>query len=83
VKYAPDLPEKLLVRPDEVARFLSVEKRTVYEWYNRGLITGTKPENGMLWIDRESVVAFVDAGRGNTMEIAPPRARRVINSGIK
>jgi len=37
-----DLPEKSLLRPEEVAGFLSVSLRTVYRWYEMGLIQGTR-----------------------------------------
>ena len=54
-----DLPGKTLLRPDEVARFLSVSPRTIYLWYRSGLIEGSKA-NGSLRIRRDSVVRLVE-----------------------
>ena len=32
------LPQKTLLRPDEVALFLSVSRKTIYRWHGRGMI---------------------------------------------
>jgi excisionase family DNA binding protein len=53
-----DLPEKSLLRPEEVAGFLSVSLRTVYRWYEMGLIQGTRL-NRSVRIFRESVIKQV------------------------
>ena len=37
-----DLPDKTLLRPRDVAVFLSVSLKTVYRWYRQGSITGIK-----------------------------------------
>lgn len=58
-KYA-DLPEKTLLRPDEVARFFSVSIRTVYGWVDMGRLQGNK-YGKVLRIYRESVLRL--AGR--------------------
>jgi excisionase family DNA binding protein len=58
-----DLPQKTLLRPDEVALFLSVSLKTVYRWYRTGLIEGTKVKRS-LRIYRDSILRLVD-GRGS------------------
>ncbi len=54
-----DLPHKTLLRPDEVAVFLSVSLKTVYRWYRSGLIEGTKVKRS-LRIFRESILRLID-----------------------
>lgn len=54
-----DLPHKTLLRPDEVAIFLSVSLKTVYRWYRSGLINGTKVKRS-LRIYRDSVLQLID-----------------------
>jgi len=54
-----DLPGKTLLRPDEVARFLSVSIKTIMRWYHSGLIEGVKA-GGSLRIYRESIVSLVE-----------------------
>jgi len=54
-----DLPHKTLLRPDEVAMFLSVSLKTVYRWYRSGLIEGTKVKRS-LRIFRDSILRLVD-----------------------
>lgn len=54
-----DLPHKTLLRPDEVARFLSVSFKTVYRLYHLGLIEGVKAK-GSLRIYRDSILNLVD-----------------------
>jgi excisionase family DNA binding protein len=58
-----DLPRKTLLRPDEVAIFLSVSLKTVYRWYRSGLIEGTKVKRS-LRIYRDSVLRLID-GNGS------------------
>ena len=55
-----DLPEKTLLRPDEVAVFLSVSVKTVYWWVENGTLKGTKMAGRSLRIYRESVVCLVN-----------------------
>ena len=55
-----DLPPRTLLRPEEVARFLSVSLKTVYRWYRLGSIEGTKAARS-LRIFRDSVVKLVDS----------------------
>jgi hypothetical protein len=52
------LPRKTLLRPQEVAGFLSVSLRTVYRWYEMGIIEGARI-NRSLGIFRESVVKLI------------------------
>jgi excisionase family DNA binding protein len=54
-----DLPRKTLLKPGEVARFLSVSLKTVYRWHRLGAIEGTKAARS-LRIYRDSVVKLVD-----------------------
>ncbi len=54
-----DLPRKTLLRPDEVARFLSVSLKTVYRWYRYGFIEGAKAKRS-LRIYRDSVLKLID-----------------------
>ena len=54
-----DLPCKTLLKPDEVALFLSVSSNTVRRWYHSGLIAGVKAKRS-LRIYRDSVVKLVD-----------------------
>lgn len=53
------LPDKPLLRVDEVAAFFDVKKRTIYSWYPDKL-QGTNI-NGVLRIYRESVISLVKA----------------------
>ncbi len=53
-----DLPDKTLLRPDEVAMFLSVSSKTIYRWYRSGLIRGTKVKRS-LRIYRDSILKLV------------------------
>ena len=54
-----DLPRKTLLKPDEVALFLSVSSNTVRRWYHSGLIAGVKAKRS-LRIYRDSVVKLID-----------------------
>jgi len=59
-----DLPHKTLLRPDEVAIFLSVSLKTVYRWYRAGLIDGTKVKRS-LRIYRDSILKLMTDGNGS------------------
>lgn len=52
------LPQKSLLRPDEVAAFLSVSLKTIYRWHEMGVIEGTKLKK-VLRIYRESVLKLI------------------------
>lgn len=49
-----ELPKKELLRPDEVADYLRVKRRTIYRWIEAGKIEAVKT-NGLLRIPREAV----------------------------
>ncbi len=46
------LPEKELLRPDEVAEFWSVSVKTIYRWIDLGIIPGVK-KGGTVRVPRE------------------------------
>jgi len=50
-----DLPNKSLLRPDEVAKYLSVSVKTVYRWIDMGRIEGVKVAGGLVRIPREAI----------------------------
>jgi excisionase family DNA binding protein len=58
VERALDLPQKPLLRPDEVAQFLSVSLKTIYRWHRSGILPGTKI-NRSLRIPRDSVLSLI------------------------
>jgi len=47
-----DLPDKELLRPDEVARFWRVSVKTVYRWIDMGIIPGVK-KGGTVRVPKE------------------------------
>lgn len=53
------LPRKALLRPDEVAAFLSVSERTIYRWHQQRLIEGIRVKKS-LRIPRESIVKLLE-----------------------
>ncbi len=55
-----DLPEKTLLRPDEVAAFLRVSVKTVYRWVAKGLLDAVRLKKS-LRIYRRSVLDFINA----------------------
>ena len=61
--FAPrkDLPDKTLFRPDEVAVFFSVSRKTVYAWVESGKLSACKPNDGAIRIFRDSIVAAMNA----------------------
>jgi hypothetical protein len=87
------LPDKPLLRVEEVAVFFDVTKRTIYSWYQADpqKLKGTNVA-GVLRIYRQSVIDLVKAnsGRKNNGEnhdeveqkMAAPRHRRVLSSGL-
>lgn len=54
-----ELPRRMLLRPQEVAAFLNVSSRTIYRWYEIGIIEGTRL-NRSVRIFRESVLKWVE-----------------------
>lgn len=53
------LPNKELLRPDEVAKYFSVHKTTIYRWINEGLLPSKKIGNKSVRITRKSVLSFI------------------------
>ena len=79
----PDLPDKTLLRPDEVADFFSVELRTIYAWCDAGTLESVKI-HGTMRIYRRSVLKAVQAG--DTALADQPqqeKKRKVISKGIQ
>lgn len=62
-----DLPMKTLLTPDEVAKFFSVSKQTVYNWCADGTVASCKP-NGVLRVYRASVMKLMQAATKNKSE---------------
>ncbi|MFH2074482.1 MAG: helix-turn-helix domain-containing protein [Pseudomonadota bacterium] len=54
------LPDKELLRPDEVAAFWSVSVKTIYRWIDQGILPGVK-KGGTVRVLRE------DAEKGKQM----------------
>jgi excisionase family DNA binding protein len=52
-----DLPEKKLLRVDEAAEYFSVDKRTIRAWIAQGKLTAEKLA-GSVRISRESIMIF-------------------------
>lgn len=51
------LPDKELLRPDEVADYLSVTRKTIYYWIDIGKLEAVKIER-LIRIPREEVINF-------------------------
>ncbi|MFA5378632.1 MAG: helix-turn-helix domain-containing protein [Dehalococcoidia bacterium] len=49
------LPDKELLRPDEVAAYLGVDRKTVYLWVQLGKLEAVKYER-LIRIPREAVI---------------------------
>ena len=52
----PDLPNKTLFRPDEVAKFFAVSPSTIYRWVDEGILNACKPAAGTVRIFRVSII---------------------------
>lgn len=52
-----DLPDKALLRPDEVAAYLDVTRKTIYQWISLGKLEAVKLSR-IIRIPRESVLSF-------------------------
>lgn len=48
-----DLPNKSLLRPDEVAAFWSVSVKTIYRWIDMGILEAVK-KGGTVRVPREN-----------------------------
>ncbi len=53
------LPEKPLLRADEVAKIFSVSIRTVYSWHQEGRIDAVKLPGGGIRIPRTCVIRII------------------------
>jgi excisionase family DNA binding protein len=52
-----NLPNKALFRPDEVAEYLSVSRKTVYNWIALGKLEAVKISS-LLRIPKEKLIEF-------------------------
>jgi len=81
-----DLPDKTLLRVDEVAGFFSVTERTVYRWCEEGALESTLINGKLLRIIRSSVLKMVQDGQDYQVQAVPApepaRKRRVLSKGI-
>lgn len=60
-----DLPARTLLTPEEVAVFFSVSLKTIYRWYQGGIIEGVRL-NRSIRIYRDSVLKLVgNAGKAD------------------
>ncbi|MGD0231800.1 MAG: helix-turn-helix domain-containing protein [Syntrophorhabdales bacterium] len=57
-----ELPSRAMLRPSEVAWFLRVSERTVYRWFELGLIDGIRI-NKSLRIRRGSILTLLQNPR--------------------
>lgn len=57
-----ELPEKKLLRPDEVATYFSVSRSTIYLWVEHGQLEAAKLTDGVLRVTLDSVKAFEQRG---------------------
>lgn len=81
------LPDKPLLRVDEVAAFFNVTRMTIYRWYESEKLKGTTI-SGTVRIYRQSVVDIVNDGNGkknyrdDAFAQKPHPGRRIISRGI-
>ena len=54
-----ELPNKALLRPDEVARFCGVAVSTIYSWIDQGKLEAVKLAGTTLRIRRETVLMLI------------------------
>ena len=79
----PDLPDKTLLRPDEVADFFSVELRTIYAWCDAGTLESVKI-HGTMRVLRTSVLRAIRDGDPFAAPSADQiRTRRIRSKGIQ
>jgi predicted site-specific integrase-resolvase len=60
---APDLPDKTLLRIDEVMEFFSVSESTIRRWCDEGALETTLINGKLLRIFRTSVIRLVKQGK--------------------
>lgn len=61
-----DLPDRELLRPSEVARFLGVSTKTVYRWCDMGLLEAYKLSKSVRVL-RSSLLEFLAKGLNNKL----------------
>jgi excisionase family DNA binding protein len=66
-----DLPDKKLLRPDEVAEYLRVSKKTVHRWVKKGTLDAIKINN-LVRIPRSAVVALLETRSGTRQKPDDP-----------
>ncbi|HAP66877.1 MAG TPA: hypothetical protein DCQ99_03490 [Nitrospinae bacterium] len=85
-----NLPDKEILRPQEVADYFSVSKRTIFRWCIEEKIKYCKP-NGVIRIFRNSVLELVQKTENAHIEsikeveskiTASHKGRRIISKGI-
>jgi excisionase family DNA binding protein len=62
-----DLPQKPLLRVDEVATYFDVTEKTIYLWIDHGLLEAEKYKR-VIRITRESIVKFRLASKLSPLE---------------
>lgn len=62
-----DLPNKTLLRPDEVAKFFGVCVRTIYNWIEKGWLTAYRPGDKSTRITRESCLDHLERTKFATL----------------
>jgi excisionase family DNA binding protein len=53
------LPDKPFFRPDEVAKYLSVSRATIYRWIDEGRLQSVRIGEKVVRVRRESVLQLV------------------------
>ena len=88
------IPNRQLLRVEEVADFLVINRATIYRWYEEDKLQGAKL-NGVLRIYRQSLVALIQNGNGKKaghetieevekkIKEAPAKTRRIISKGVE
>lgn len=74
----PDLPEKTYLTPEEVARFFTVSKSTIYHWCEVGELDCIKIQ-GVLRVYRMSVVKKII--ENNPFSVSKS-TRKTVSKGI-
>ena len=85
------IPNRQLLRIDEIADFFQITKMTVYNWYETDKLKGVKI-NGTLRIYRQSVVDAISEGNGKKashettaeieVKIKTAKTRRILSKGV-
>jgi len=76
------LPDKDILRPDEVALYFQVSVRQVYAWCNEGAIVYLKC-GGSVRIERQAVVDMIRASVRNNDTVIGLSAKRLSNLNRK